>query len=212
MVNVFHVQHLRCYHSSAPLCPKVLRIPHTALELSHQRSWDESRGEGGCVNKPCVPLTWFTGSKWLWEQSPTLSVSEPENKHCGCRSCNSLFNSPCSPLQLAALERQVFDFLGYQWAPILANFLHIIIVILGLFGTIQYRPRYIVVVSDPWAASTQSLSQPELRACGTAEGHREPLGDQHQPCTPSQPGCAQESTVQLGLCQAWKVSGNSCWC
>lgn len=42
----------------------------------------------------------------------------------------------------------MFDFLGYQWAPILANFLHIIIVILGLFGTIQYRPRYIVVVSD----------------------------------------------------------------
>lgn len=53
-----------------------------------------------------------------------------------------------SPFQLAALERQVFDFLGYQWAPILANFLHIIIVILGLFGTIQYRPRYIVVVSN----------------------------------------------------------------
>ncbi|KAJ1122676.1 hypothetical protein NDU88_001161 [Pleurodeles waltl] len=46
---------------------------------------------------------------------------------------------------LAALERQVFDFLGYQWAPILANFFHIIIVILGLFGTIQYRPRYIVL-------------------------------------------------------------------
>ncbi|NWT77064.1 NKAI1 protein, partial [Prunella himalayana] len=28
-------------------------------------------------------------------------------------------------LQVAALERQIFDFLGYQWAPILANFLHI---------------------------------------------------------------------------------------
>ncbi|KAG2461472.1 NKAI4 protein, partial [Polypterus senegalus] len=51
-------------------------------------------------------------------------------------------------LQLAALERQVFDFLGYQWAPILVNFFQIIIVILGLFGTIQYRPRYIVVESD----------------------------------------------------------------
>ncbi|KAK5615883.1 Sodium/potassium-transporting ATPase subunit beta-1-interacting protein 4 [Crenichthys baileyi] len=50
-----------------------------------------------------------------------------------------------------ALERQVFDFLGYQWAPILANFFHIIIVILGLFGTIQYRPRYIVVYTV-WAA------------------------------------------------------------
>ena len=52
-------------------------------------------------------------------------------------------------LQVLALERQVFDFLGYQWAPILANFFHIIVVILGLFGTIQYRPRYIVVVSLP---------------------------------------------------------------
>uniref|UniRef100_A0A8C3D9K8 Sodium/potassium-transporting ATPase subunit beta-1-interacting protein n=2 Tax=Corvus TaxID=30420 RepID=A0A8C3D9K8_CORMO len=45
--------------------------------------------------------------------------------------------------QVSVLERQIFDFLGYQWAPILANFIHIIIVILGLFGTIQYRPRYI---------------------------------------------------------------------
>uniref|UniRef100_A0A8P0P1B5 Sodium/potassium-transporting ATPase subunit beta-1-interacting protein n=2 Tax=Canis lupus familiaris TaxID=9615 RepID=A0A8P0P1B5_CANLF len=48
-----------------------------------------------------------------------------------------------SPLMVCVLERQIFDFLGYQWAPILANFVHIIIVILGLFGTIQYRPRYI---------------------------------------------------------------------
>ncbi|PWA31913.1 hypothetical protein CCH79_00006709 [Gambusia affinis] len=53
--------------------------------------------------------------------------------------------------KLLALERQVFDFLGYQWAPILANFFHSIIVILGLFGTIQYRPRYIIVYAV-WAA------------------------------------------------------------
>lgn len=53
----------------------------------------------------------------------------------------------CVLLQLAALERQIFDFLGFQWAPILGNFLQIIVVILGLFGTIQFRPRYIVVVS-----------------------------------------------------------------
>jgi len=44
------------------------------------------------------------------------------------------------------VERQVFDFLGYQWAPILVNFLHIIVVILGLFGTVQYKPRYVVLV------------------------------------------------------------------
>ncbi|KPP72968.1 sodium/potassium-transporting ATPase subunit beta-1-interacting protein 3-like [Scleropages formosus] len=52
---------------------------------------------------------------------------------------------------LASLERQIFDFLGYQWVPILGNFLHIIIVILGLFGTIQYRSKYIVVYSI-WTA------------------------------------------------------------
>ncbi|TRZ01397.1 hypothetical protein DNTS_017049 [Danionella cerebrum] len=55
------------------------------------------------------------------------------------------------PFQVVALERQVFDFLGYQWAPILANFFHILVVILGLFGTIQYRPRYIVVYTV-WTA------------------------------------------------------------
>lgn len=52
----------------------------------------------------------------------------------------------------------MFDFLGYQWAPILANFIHIIVVILGLFGTLQYRPRYIVVVSPLClAASIQGV-------------------------------------------------------
>ncbi|XP_031222373.1 sodium/potassium-transporting ATPase subunit beta-1-interacting protein 3 isoform X3 [Mastomys coucha] len=54
----------------------------------------------------------------------------------------------CALQLLSALERQIFDFLGFQWAPILGNFLHIIVVILGLFGTIQYRPRYIMVDTD----------------------------------------------------------------
>nr|XP_006209779.2 sodium/potassium-transporting ATPase subunit beta-1-interacting protein 4 [Vicugna pacos] len=56
------------------------------------------------------------------------------------------------PKTVTALERQVFDFLGYQWVPILATFVHIVVVILGLFGTIQYRPRYIVVYAV-WAAA-----------------------------------------------------------
>uniref|UniRef100_A0A4W6E0M8 Sodium/potassium-transporting ATPase subunit beta-1-interacting protein n=1 Tax=Lates calcarifer TaxID=8187 RepID=A0A4W6E0M8_LATCA len=47
--------------------------------------------------------------------------------------------------QITALERQVFDFLGYQWAPIMINFFHIIMVILGLFGAIQYRSRYVIM-------------------------------------------------------------------
>ncbi|XP_051879083.1 sodium/potassium-transporting ATPase subunit beta-1-interacting protein 3 isoform X1 [Mobula hypostoma] len=68
---------------------------------------------------------------------------------CCTGRCTLIFL--CTLQLLAALERQIFDFLGYQWAPILANFLHIIVVILGLFGTIQYRPRYIVVYTI-WTA------------------------------------------------------------
>ncbi|XP_055402361.1 sodium/potassium-transporting ATPase subunit beta-1-interacting protein 3 [Bubalus kerabau] len=62
-----------------------------------------------------------------------------------------IMTAPSSQTTLSALERQIFDFLGFQWAPILGNFLHIIVVILGLFGTIQYRPRYIVVYTV-WTA------------------------------------------------------------
>lgn len=50
-------------------------------------------------------------------------------------------------LQVSTIERQVFDFLGYMWVPILGNFLHIICVIIGMFGSLQYRPRFIAVVS-----------------------------------------------------------------
>uniref|UniRef100_A0A452GWD0 Sodium/potassium-transporting ATPase subunit beta-1-interacting protein n=1 Tax=Gopherus agassizii TaxID=38772 RepID=A0A452GWD0_9SAUR len=65
---------------------------------------------------------------------------------CCTGRCTLIFL--CALQLLAALERQIFDFLGFQWAPILGNFLQIIIVILGLFGTIQFRPRYIVVETD----------------------------------------------------------------
>ncbi|XP_038614185.1 sodium/potassium-transporting ATPase subunit beta-1-interacting protein 1 isoform X2 [Tachyglossus aculeatus] len=47
----------------------------------------------------------------------------------------------CCLQLVAVLERQVFDFLGFQWAPILANFLHIMAVILGIFGALQGRSR-----------------------------------------------------------------------
>uniref|UniRef100_A0A8C4X1M4 Sodium/potassium-transporting ATPase subunit beta-1-interacting protein n=1 Tax=Eptatretus burgeri TaxID=7764 RepID=A0A8C4X1M4_EPTBU len=42
------------------------------------------------------------------------------------------------------LERQVFDFMGYQWSPILSNFIHILVLVLGVFGTMQYRLRYLI--------------------------------------------------------------------
>lgn len=65
--------------------------------------------------------------------------------------------SVCSFPQVAALERQIFDFLGYQWAPILANFLHIMAVILGIFGTVQYRSRYLILVWPTWPLPSQPL-------------------------------------------------------
>ncbi|XP_016348461.1 sodium/potassium-transporting ATPase subunit beta-1-interacting protein 3-like isoform X1 [Sinocyclocheilus anshuiensis] len=69
----------------------------------------------------------------------------------GCCSGRCTLIFLCTFQLMVALERQVFDFLGYQWAPILANFFHILVVILGLFGTIQYRPRYIVAYTV-WTA------------------------------------------------------------
>ena len=74
--------------------------------------------------------------------------------------------SACSFPQVAALERQIFDFLGYQWAPILANFLHIMAVILGIFGTVQYRSRYLSLVwlTRPLPKPTPSFSSPSIPA------------------------------------------------
>ncbi|XP_039720716.1 sodium/potassium-transporting ATPase subunit beta-1-interacting protein 4 isoform X4 [Pteropus medius] len=68
----------------------------------------------------------------------------------GCCSSRYTLIFLCTFQLVTALERQVFDFLSYQWAPILATFVHIVMVILGLFGTIQYRPRYVVVYAV-WA-------------------------------------------------------------
>ncbi|TKS76854.1 YTH domain-containing family protein 1 [Collichthys lucidus] len=63
----------------------------------------------------------------------------------GCCSARCMLILLCCLQLITALERQLFDFLGYQWAPIMVNFFHIIVVILGLFGVIQYRSRYVVM-------------------------------------------------------------------
>ena len=45
---------------------------------------------------------------------------------------------------ISTIERQIFDFLGYMWIPILGNFFNIVFVIFGLFGLYQYRSNYIL--------------------------------------------------------------------
>ncbi|KAK2160177.1 hypothetical protein LSH36_138g00029, partial [Paralvinella palmiformis] len=48
-------------------------------------------------------------------------------------------------IQVVTCERLVFDFLGLMWAPIIVTFLHIIFVIVGIFGAYQYRPNVVIV-------------------------------------------------------------------
>ena len=45
---------------------------------------------------------------------------------------------------ISTLERQIFDFLGYMWVPILGNFLHTLVVILGIFGVYQYTSKHML--------------------------------------------------------------------
>ena len=45
---------------------------------------------------------------------------------------------------VSTAERQIFDFMGYMWFPILANFFNIIFVIFGLFGLFQLRFGYLI--------------------------------------------------------------------
>lgn len=53
----------------------------------------------------------------------------------------------CITQMILTVWRQIFDFLGYMWGPILANFFHIIFVIFGFFGACQYRPKYTIAYS-----------------------------------------------------------------
>ncbi|KAF2356415.1 Na-K-Atpase Interacting protein [Trinorchestia longiramus] len=46
--------------------------------------------------------------------------------------------------EASTVLRQVFDFLGFMWLPIIANFFNSIFVIFGFFGAYQYKPKYII--------------------------------------------------------------------
>ncbi|CAH0562558.1 unnamed protein product [Brassicogethes aeneus] len=54
------------------------------------------------------------------------------------------FLSICLLQILAVVQKQVFDFLGFLWIPILFNFFEIIFIIFGFFGAYHYRPKYVI--------------------------------------------------------------------
>ncbi|XP_061708667.1 sodium/potassium-transporting ATPase subunit beta-1-interacting protein 4 [Cydia pomonella] len=45
---------------------------------------------------------------------------------------------------IITVQRQVFDFLGFMWVPIIANFVNILLIIFGSFGAVQYITKYLI--------------------------------------------------------------------
>ncbi|CAG9132336.1 hypothetical protein JYU34_003775 [Plutella xylostella] len=45
---------------------------------------------------------------------------------------------------IITIQRQIFDFLGYMWLPIIANFINILLIIFGCFGAVQYVTKYLL--------------------------------------------------------------------
>ncbi|KAH8346357.1 hypothetical protein KR084_007184 [Drosophila pseudotakahashii] len=62
---------------------------------------------------------------------------------CSCTRRHFLL-SICFLQMITIIERQVFDFLGYMWAPILVNFFHILFIIFGFYGAYHFRVKYII--------------------------------------------------------------------
>ncbi|KAI8438309.1 hypothetical protein MSG28_010881 [Choristoneura fumiferana] len=66
--------------------------------------------------------------------------------------------SVCIIELIVTVQRQVFDFLGFMWLPIIANFVNILLIIFGSFGAVQYITRYLVVENGLLSLYTGSIS------------------------------------------------------
>jgi len=81
----------------------------------------------------------------------TLGRGNPRNLRMAGAGSYHMPRTCMSALMILSListfERQIFDFLGYMWLPILGNFFNIIFVIFGLFGLYQYRIKYLLAYS-----------------------------------------------------------------
>ncbi|XP_011667702.2 sodium/potassium-transporting ATPase subunit beta-1-interacting protein 1 isoform X1 [Strongylocentrotus purpuratus] len=64
---------------------------------------------------------------------------------CCTRQCSMI--TLCILQLIATTERLVFDFLGFMWVPMLVGFFNIIFVLFGIFGSYQYRPKFMIVYS-----------------------------------------------------------------
>ncbi|XP_054715251.1 sodium/potassium-transporting ATPase subunit beta-1-interacting protein-like [Uloborus diversus] len=60
-----------------------------------------------------------------------------------CCAIRCILLTVCIVQMVATIQRQILDFLGYMWTPIIVNFVQIIVVIIGIFGAYQYKIKYI---------------------------------------------------------------------
>ena len=74
----------------------------------------------------------------------TLKVHPEERTMAGFTVKTNLIYIVCTLQLLSCFERQIFDFLGYMWLPILGNFLATISVIFCIFGINQRKIGYVV--------------------------------------------------------------------
>uniref|UniRef100_A0A8D8TW09 Sodium/potassium-transporting ATPase subunit beta-1-interacting protein n=1 Tax=Cacopsylla melanoneura TaxID=428564 RepID=A0A8D8TW09_9HEMI len=74
--------------------------------------------------------------------------------------CSKRFNLLllCTLQFMTTSVRQIFDFLGFMWAPILMNFFLLLFTIFGFFGACQYKTKYILSNSDILNFGTGSVS------------------------------------------------------
>lgn len=91
----------------------------------------------------CLDVIASHPSRLLLSSRHLLALRPEMSKKCSTMKCSArcLFI-----LQLLLLTlRQVFDFMGHMWVPILFNFVAIIAVIIGLFGLQQLRQTYLTL-------------------------------------------------------------------
>lgn len=46
---------------------------------------------------------------------------------------------------MVTITSEIFDFLGYMWLPIAANFMHLLVLIFATFGAAQLRPNFLLL-------------------------------------------------------------------
>ncbi|KAG5201660.1 hypothetical protein MJG53_011813 [Ovis ammon polii x Ovis aries] len=116
----------------------------TWCRLSLCECWVSSGGFDQIVHRAVVPNALMPVHLFLRVGPvPGLQLAAPTTLTLGGAG---VLTSAALLVTVTTLELQVFNLLGYQWAPILATFARIVVVILGLFSTIQCRPCYIVVL------------------------------------------------------------------